>query len=489
MSSADLIGSVRDAALGLVASASSSLLWFGPLHAGMLGAALVLYFAIPRRTWQNLVLLALGANLVWHVSRFYFLVLFLSAGAEWWIARSMHRETSQGRRRALFWTSAAMNFTIMCSFLFPLEPIVRRATAFLGDGTPLERGLGWLFASFVASAFFLFSKMTLTIDAYHGRLKEEPPFLDSIVFASLFTRSWGTPMDRARDTLPQLASARRLDPVRLEEGTWQVLLGIFKFSLSMGFGSAPSLLVSMHSTSWLGFFLGSWAMALRFWLTFSATIDVSRGLGAVFGLELPKNFDLPYFATNIADFWRRWNMSFGNWLYEEVFAKLNFQFRNWGNLGLALACLGTFGISALAHGMDWGAILWIGVQGAMVYAYFVLRPKIKRWNKKRNNPRWFAFAGWFVTMHSFVALLTLTAYDTIAEISAATLSLLGAPLWREIPAVTPWKLGGLCVLVLVFHSLPRWVSYESFRSRVPTAARLLLIPASVGGIVGIAWLA
>lgn len=481
-----VLGSIGESAGRLQGMASASLLWFSPVHASLLAVAVLLYFAIPRRRFQNLTLLVLGMDLVWHVSRFYFVILFASAVLEWLIARRLFTERSEKIRRRLFWTSASMNFAIMCLFLFPIESLVHRAMPTWTAGTVAGRGVVWLLASFVGSSFFLFSKMTLSTDAYHRRLKELPPFLDAMVFVSLFTRSWGTPMDRARDTLPQLASVRVFNWTKVEDAFWQILLGVFKFALCFGFGDSPSRLTSLDSTSWLGFLLGSWAMALRFWLTFSATIDVSRGLGAAFGLELPKNFDVPFFSTNISDFWRRWNMSFGNWLYEEVFAKLNFRFRNWENFGLAIACAGTFGISALAHGMDWGTVLWIGFQGGLVFLYFILRPKIRRWNKKRNNPRWFAFLGWFSTIHLFVLLLTLTAYSTIPEIGNAVVNVLRAPVWRSVPSVEPWRLSIFCAIVLAFHYLPRLISYETFRDGHSLGRKICLTLATVTAILALA---
>lgn len=479
----DLLGSVGESARHLQGVVSPSILWSGSVNASILAIAIVLYFSIRRSGWQNLTLLALGMNLVWHVSRLYFVILFASAVAEWLIAKRLFRESSDKIRRRLFWTSAGMNFAIMCLFLLPIEYLILRAMPTWTAGTVVGKGAGWLVASFVGSSFFLFSKMTLSTDAYHRRLKESPRFLDSMVFVSLFTRSWGTPMDRARDTLPQLASVRVWNWSKAEDSLWWILQGIFKFALTMGIGDSPSRLVSLDSTSWVGYLLGSWAVALRFWLSFSATIDVSRGLGAAFGLDIPKNFDVPFFSTNISDFWRRWNMSFGNWLYEEVFAKLNFRFRNWGNAGLAIACLGTFGISALAHGMDWGTVLWLCIQGGLVFLYFVLRPKIRRWSKDRNNPRWFAFLGWFSTIHLFVLLLTLTSYTTVAEIENALVSIARAPLWKTVPQVDQGRLAAFCVILLAFHYLPRLFPYETFRSRVPGWGRICLIPAAVSAIL------
>ena len=110
--------------------------------------------------------------------------------------------------------------------------------------------------------------------------------------------------------------------------------------------------------------MGVLAFTFAYYFDFSGYIDMARGLGYLFGVELPINFDSPYKASDFADFWRRWNMTISRFFHETVFANL-FHFGD-RIPKLIFATLATFAVSGLWHGADWHFIAWGIVNGVLV---------------------------------------------------------------------------------------------------------------------------
>lgn len=451
---------------------SSGIFWFGHIQVALLLCFGILYYCFRNRLWQNGLLLLLGFYGAYHVSRLFFALALASSVVEWWIARRIQATADPRRRSILVWSSVAMNASLLLAFVLPFDRLVQSRLSGLAGAVGGGSALGWLTASYAANAFFLFSRMTLTLDVYNRRLKIPPTLIDSLAFSFLLTRSWGTPMDRARDTLPQLQAPRSWKWSNLEAAAGLVLLGAAKYALSLQFGDSPFRLLEVATMSKLGFLLGAWGCSLRFWLVFSGIIDISRGLGALLGIAVPVNFDAPLYSTNVSDFWRRWNITFGNWLYEEVFARINFLARKLGNVGLGFACLGTFLLSGIAHGFDASVAVWIGLQGGGVYVYFIFRSSLRKWAKRKGNPRWFGWVGWFATAHLFVIPMASVNYPTFGEMGDAVVAFFRSPVWHAVAGVDAGVVFSLCGATMFLHYLPHLPSYESLTGRWPRLLRI-----------------
>ena len=90
---------------------------------------------------------------------------------------------------------------------------------------------------------------------------------------------------------------------------------------------------------------------------------MARGIARLFGIELTRNFDRPYAATSVAEFWRRWHLSFSRWLLDYLFRPLQIRWRGWRQHGTAAAILATFLLSGLWHGATWGFLVWGALHG------------------------------------------------------------------------------------------------------------------------------
>jgi D-alanyl-lipoteichoic acid acyltransferase DltB (MBOAT superfamily) len=122
--------------------------------------------------------------------------------------------------------------------------------------------------------------------------------------------------------------------------------------------------------------------AIQIYYDFSGYTDMARGAALLFNIRLTENFNSPYLSTSVADFWRRWHISFSRWILDYIFKPLQMQFRNLKNLGTALALLVTFLVSGIWHGANWCFVVWGMLHGLYLAASVFYRPLQKSVYKK-----------------------------------------------------------------------------------------------------------
>lgn len=208
-------------------------------------------------------------------------------------------------------------------------------------------------------SFFVFEFIHYVVDVYRGSepVKSFPGFA---LFASFFPTQIAGPIKRYQDFVPQFLAEPKFSVACLDEGLSLILLGLFKkvmiadnlaFFVQGGF-SNPALFTG------LDLWLFTYAFAFQIYFDFSGYTDIARGSAKLFGYKVPINFNLPYLATNIAEFWHRWHISLSTWLRDYLFIPLGgsrcSRWFNYRNLFLTMA-LGGLWHGAAMHYLLWGA--------------------------------------------------------------------------------------------------------------------------------------
>ena len=121
---------------------------------------------------------------------------------------------------------------------------------------------------------------------------------------------------------------------------------------------------------------------------------MALGIARMFNIELTNNFNYPYLANSIADFWRRWHISFSRWILDYIFKPLQMSMRDWRTLGTAIALIITFLISGLWHGASWGFIIWGLLHGVYLALSVFSQPLLKKANKKLGLEKTKVFTIW-----------------------------------------------------------------------------------------------
>lgn len=232
-------------------------------------------------------------------------------------------------------------------FLFSLLPVpIERGNA-IADNLIAPLGL----------SFFCFESIAYLIDVYRGAPAARK-FLPFAAYKLFFPKLISGPITTYHQFDSQWASLRFPNAQLLAEALWSIAFGIAKKVLVADrLGIFVTLCFDNLNRAGSGdLWLATFAYGLQLYLDFSAYVDIVRGTAILFGLHLPPNFDYPYFTTSIADFWRRWHITLGDWLRNYLYFPLG-----GSRGGLVRTCLNLFIIMAIAgiwHGPAWGFIIW-----------------------------------------------------------------------------------------------------------------------------------
>ena len=431
-------------------------------------AVCLLYWAAAGSRRLQLAVLA-AANLFF-LARFslIYLALPLAATADFLVGRQLGQSQRQSTRRLLLGVSLAINLGLLAGLkLVPL---------FTGGR------FAWLFT--LSLSFYCFQSLTYTIDLYQGEIRPTRSYLAYLASALFFPSMTAGPIPRQGKLLDQLAKPFAFSA---DDGGRALLLigvGLVKKLLIADY-LANNLVGRVFDTptlySSVETLIGVYAFALQLFFDFSGYTDIARGAALLLGIQLPENFRQPYLAVNVAEFWRRWHITFSEWLRDYLFDPLPKR-RKFPVISYSYAFLITFILGGLWHGISWTFLIWGVLHGLALGVVFA-------WKRIRKIPSlfwWAKLLGGLVTFH-FGCFTWIFFRATSLENALAILRSLGALTWSA-DNLTPLVLGVL-LLAAVLHSLPpRWFELSAaVAARTPfwvqglaMAALILLIQTLAG---------
>ncbi|TVV73382.1 MBOAT family O-acyltransferase [Sphingomonas solaris] len=291
-------------------------------------------------------------------------LLILSAFLNWGTAAAIARTEGEGRRKALVTLGVIANLAILGFFKYFDFFLEQLGVVLHGFG--IERDLPLLSIILpVGVSFFTFQGMSYLVDVYRRRV---PPasLLDMTLLMSFFPHLVAGPIVRASDLIPQFARAPKLDRGMATMGLLLITWGLFKKAviaseLSVGLVDPVFFDPSAHSS--LDLIAAAYGYAVQIYCDFSAYSDMAIGLAALLGYRFPHNFNQPYRAASLQDFWRRWHISLSSWLRDYLYISLG-----GSRGGLAKQCRNlmlTMLLGGLWHGAKWTFLIWGGLHGAV----------------------------------------------------------------------------------------------------------------------------
>ncbi|HET7720942.1 MAG TPA: MBOAT family protein, partial [Acidimicrobiales bacterium] len=221
---------------------------------------------------------------------------------------------------------------------------------------------GWVLP--VGISFFTFQAISYVVDVHRRQL---PPvgLLDFAVYLSFFPHLVAGPIVRAAEFLPQLRGRRDPKQVETSLGLWLIAVGLFKKVVVASYLAeeiVDPLFAFPGQHGGVEALVGVYAYAIQIYADFSGYTDMAIGLALLLGFRFPQNFDRPYSATSLQDFWRRWHMTLSRWLRDYLYIPLggNQGGPTWRHLTLLL----TMVLGGLWHGAAWHFVLWGAIHGA-----------------------------------------------------------------------------------------------------------------------------
>ena len=230
----------------------------------------------------------------------------------------------------------------------------------------------------VGISFYTFQTLSYTVDIYRRRLEPERNVLNFALFVAFFPQLVAGPIERATRLLPQIAKPRRISFEAISEGSWLVFWGLFK-KVVIGDNLGPlvnAVYAPGASPSGPEVMLATYAFAVQIYCDFSGYTDIARGIAKILGFDLMLNFNLPYFARNPADFWRRWHISLSTWLRDYLYISLGGNRRGSTRTYINLAL--TMLLGGLWHGAAWNFVVWGAYQGFLLIVHRACQKPLQR---------------------------------------------------------------------------------------------------------------
>ncbi len=212
-------------------------------------------------------------------------------------------------------------------------------------------------------SFFTFQAMGYCMDVSRKKIPAERNFLKYLLFVSFFPQIMAGPIGRADKLMPQLTGEREFDGVRASEGLRQMLWGYFKKLVIADMLTRYVDLVFDNAEYYFGLTLimATVLFTFQIYCDFSGYSDIAIGTAKLFNIDLMQNFDSPYFAVSVRDFWRRWHISLSTWFRDYVYIPLGGNRCSEGRASLNVMI--TFLLSGLWHGASWTFVIWGGLHG------------------------------------------------------------------------------------------------------------------------------
>jgi alginate O-acetyltransferase complex protein AlgI len=300
----------------------------------LLGLGLLVFHSAPAH-WRPRLLLAISLAFYCTWSPWHALLLVAVTAAVHQLALLIERTAEQRPKLRL----TALTLALLLLLLVAFKCALAAAVAFPGlwSHTGLDAAV-WLAAP-LGLSYYSFKLIGYVLDVYWENLPAQRDYTSLILYSSFFPQLVSGPIQRAGDFEAQYGRLYRSDPTLFVAGLRRILLGLFKKivvadQLATAVARAHEQVRTLSSLELL---LGAYLFSLQMYADFSGVTDIAIGIGQLFGITGPENFDRPYFARNLQEFWRRWHMSLTSWLTDYLFVPLRMRFRRLGNWGLTLA--------------------------------------------------------------------------------------------------------------------------------------------------------
>jgi len=341
-----------------------------------LPAVVLLYFLLPFK-WRNPFLLI--ASYYFYMSwkwEFGFLMLFTSAVN---YVAGLKINTSKDRRTKRLWLTLAIVASLGVLVYF------KYANFFIAEASALLRTLGadvresYLNVILpVGISFFTFQALSYSIDVYKDKMHVERNFINFTLFVSFFPQLVAGPIERATNLLDQFKKEQHFSSDRLLEGSKLIIWGLFKKVVIADRLAAyvEQIYASPEVFGGSTLFLATFFFAFQIYCDFSGYSDIAIGSAHILGFRLMQNFNLPYLAKSVRDFWHRWHISLSTWFADYVYKPLGDNRVSTGRWMFNI--MAVYLVSGLWHGANWTFIIWGGIFGVLYILEFLGDKLLKR---------------------------------------------------------------------------------------------------------------
>lgn len=347
-------------------------------------AVVLLVYSIiyKERAARNVFLFAVSLFFYWKTSGLFFLILVFSTVSDFYLGNLIHYSRRKRWKKFGVIMSVLVNLFMLSYFkyaylfvdtvnaLFNLDIGVMNHLALWSNrltGTHFDVSMILLP---VGISFYTFQTISYTVDVYRGKVDPVKHILDFGFYVSFFPQLVAGPIVRASEFIPQLYKRYSLSYQEFGYALFLILKGLFK-KMVIGDYLALNFIdrVFANPTVFSGFenLMALFGYSLQVYVDFSGYTDIAIGAALLLGFRLPRNFNSPYKATSVGNFWKRWHISLSSWLRDYLYIPLGGNRR--GRIMTDVNLMITMLLGGLWHGASWQFLVWGGLNGVGLVVY------------------------------------------------------------------------------------------------------------------------
>ncbi|MDX2062008.1 MAG: MBOAT family O-acyltransferase [Bacteroidia bacterium] len=404
--------------------------------------------------WRVALLSAFSLYFYWKAGGWFVFAILGTATYDWWLGQRIYDSPTRSKR-GYYYASLALNLGLLAWFKYQFFFLGTYDWLLTGTYTPAP--LGWLLP--VGISYYTFKSLSYIIGLWQEEVEApERSYLNYLCYVTFFPSLLAGPITRAASFLGQLRQPYRLTQAQVGAAVFLFLTGLVKKLVIADYLAANFVgRVFDYPESYTGLeiLLAAFSYGFQLYYDFSGYTDMALGVGLLLGLELGRNFNEPFKAQNVTDFWRRWHITLSTWFNDYVFLPLNFRWRRRGKLFTVLAVTLTFVLSGLWHGPAWTFVLW-GLSHGLAIGWDTLTQPQRRRLAQRVPPWLYRSASVLLTYCFLAATYLLFVADDLGQLRLMLTRIFTAFDGHLVGTWLAgyWRVAAMLAVAVVVHYLP-----------------------------------
>lgn len=369
---------------------------------------------------------------------------------DYWVAIQLDQTEGKRKRNYLLAVSLITNLGNLFFFKYCNFFIENFNAAFRFMGQPISiDSLNIVLP--VGISFYTFQTLSYTIDVYKGKIKATQDATAFMAYVSFFPQLVAGPIERAVNLVPQFFKKREYNYNQFVDGLRQMLWGLFKkMVIADNCAIFANMIFNRHDEfNGMSMMIGTFFFSFQLYCDFSGYSDIAIGCARLFGFNLMKNFNFPFFSRDIPEYWRRWHLSQTTWFRDYIYQPLGgSRMGPWMNIRNVFAI---FMLSAIWHGANWTFVIW-GLLNFLFFIPYIILNKNRKYTNHMAEGK--IIPGLYETM-ACLSTFTITSFGRIffrAENVDQAFSMIGKICSTSLFSIPNYenKIGSLWVILACF---------------------------------------
>ncbi len=456
---------------------------------------LSVYTFIYKKNWlRNAFLFFASLFFYWKSGGHFFVILIFSTLVDYTLGQLIYKSDIQWKRKLFVGMSVFVNLSLLAYFKYAYffvgiyndlfhahAEVVDLLALWTNNLTGSNFNISEIILP-VGISFYTFQTISYSVDIYRKKVQPVRNIVDFGFYVSFFPQLVAGPIVRAADFVPQLYRKYQLSKAAFGKAVFLILNGLIKKVLISDFISinfVDRIFENPNLYSGLENLLGVYGYGLQIYCDFSGYTDIAIGVALLLGFKLPLNFNSPYKAENITDFWRRWHISLSSWLRDYLYIPLGGNRK--GKIRTYINLLITMLLGGLWHGAAWRFVIWGGLHGLWLAIHKFWMSTFRK-NKTQKSNLFIHFLRVFLTFNLvnfawifFRAPSSKQAFDIIKRIGTL-FNAEQVSRFSDIFSAYAY-IFALMALAYIIHWLPKSLKtrYQHFFIKMPWFLKVLVI--------------